>query len=175
MISGEVVDLRGHQDGHLFLKLRDQSGGVVSVPIFSRVRSELGESVELLDVVEVKGEVVLYRGELEVIPSGANDIRVIHTAPLSISALTEENAGIPVKVQGVIAEREVVGNGNLILTLREDGAELPVFIPRWIVEEGVPEAHVGDILRVDGWLQLYNGSLELKITSASNLHPVEAA
>jgi DNA/RNA endonuclease YhcR with UshA esterase domain len=175
MISGEVVDLREHRDGHLFLKLRDQSGGVASVPVFSRVRAELGEPVELLDVVEVKGEVVLYRGELEVVPREASGIRVIHTAPLSISGLSEENAGIPVKVQGVIAEREVVGNGNLLLTLREDGGELPVFIPRWIVEDGLPEVHVGDLVRVGGWLQLYNGELELKVTGALNIHPLEAA
>jgi DNA/RNA endonuclease YhcR with UshA esterase domain len=175
MISGEVIDLREHSDGHLFLKLRDQSEGVVSVPIFSRVRSELGESVELLDVVEVRGEVVLYRGKLEVIPNGAGDIRVIHTAPLRISSLSKDNVGVPVKVQGAITEREIVGNGNLVLTLQDNGAKLPVFIPRWIVDDGIPEVHVGDLVRVDGWLQLYNGELELKITSASNIHPVEAA
>lgn len=174
MISGEVVDFREHQDGHLFLKLRDQSGGIASVPIFSRVRSELKQSIELLDVVEVRGEVVLYRGELEVIPGGAEDVKVIHTAPLNISRLSKDNAGAPVKIQGVIAQREIVGNGNLILTLRDDGAELPVFVPWWIVDDGIPEIHVGDSVRVNGWLQLYNGELELKVTNASSIYSIEA-
>jgi DNA/RNA endonuclease YhcR with UshA esterase domain len=138
------------------------------------MRSQLGEFVELLDVVEVKGEVTVYRGELEVIPSEAGDIRIIRTAPLRISSLSEDNAGVPVKVQGVVAEREIVGNGSVIFTLRDDGAELPVFVPRWIVEDGIPEVHVGTLVRIGGWLQLYEGELELKVTSASNIRPVEA-
>ncbi len=173
-ISGQVMDCREHQEGHLFLKLQDSSG-VVSVPIFSRTRAQLEESIELLDVVEVTGEVVLYQGELEVVPEGAKDISVVHTAPVSLSSLTAENAGDAVKVQAVIAEREIVGNGNIILRLREDGGELPVFIPSWVVEEGLPELHVGDTVRVDGWIQIYNGALELKLASASHLHVLEDA
>lgn len=174
VISGQVIDYREHRDGHLFLKLRDDSGEVVSVPIFSRVRAEL-ESIELLDVVEVKGEVVLYRGELEVVPERASDVKVVHTAPVKLSSLSKENAGIAVKVQGTVVEREIVGSGSLILTLREDGSQLPVFIPSWIADDGLPELHVGNVARVDGWLQLYNGELELKVTNASHLHVVEAA
>ncbi len=175
VVSGEVIDAREHQDGHLFLKLRDASGGVISVPIFSRGRSELGDSIELLDAVEVTGEVVLYNGELEVVPEGAMDVKVVHTAPVSISAISKENAGAAVKVQGTIVEREIVGSGSVILTLQEDGGQLPVYISSWIAEDGLLEMHVGDTIRVDGWLQIYNGELELKVTSASHLHVVEAA
>jgi hypothetical protein len=32
---------------------------------------------------------------------------------------------------------------------------------------------VGDTIRADGWIQLYNGKIELKLTSASHLHLVE--
>ncbi|MFH1821512.1 MAG: OB-fold nucleic acid binding domain-containing protein [Methanobacteriota archaeon] len=174
-ISGQVIDYREHKDGHLFLKLQDSWGGVVSVPIFSRTRAQIEESIELLDIVEVTGEVVLYQGEFEVIPEGAKDLKVIHTAPVTLTSLTEENAGTAVKVQGTIVEREIVGNGNVILTLSEDGGQLPVFIPSWIVEDGLPEMHVGDMIRVDGWVQLYNGELELKVVDASHLHVVEAA
>ncbi|MDI6884494.1 MAG: OB-fold nucleic acid binding domain-containing protein [Hadesarchaea archaeon] len=174
-ISGQVIDYREHQDGHIFLKLRDDSGGVVSVPIFSRLRAELGESIELLDVVEIVGEVVLYRGELEVVPGRASDVKVVHTAPVKLSSLSVENAGVAVKVQGTITEREIVGGGNFILTLMEDGGQLPVFIPYWIADDGLPELHVGDVVRVDGWLQLYNDKLELKVANASHLHVVEAA
>ena len=174
-ISGQVIDYREHQDGHLFLKLKDDSGGVVSVPIFSRVRAEIGESMELLDILEVTGEVALYRGELEVVPERASDVKVVHTAPVRLSSLSKENAGIAVKVQGTVVKREIVGSGNLIINLQEDGGQLPVFIPYWIVDDGLPELHVGSVVRVDGWLQLYNGELELKVVSASNLHVVEAA
>jgi DNA/RNA endonuclease YhcR with UshA esterase domain len=174
-ISGQVVDSRAHRDGHLFLKLRDDSGSTVNVPVFARVRSELGEPIELLDVVQVTGEVGLFRGELQVVPQRASDLRVVHTAPVKLSSLSRENAGMPVKVQGTVVEREIVGSGGLILTMREDGGHLTVFVPRWVVEDGLPELHVGNVVRVDGWLQLYNGELELKIRCASYLRVVEAA
>ncbi len=175
VISGAVVDAREHQDGHIFLRLSDQSGETVSVPIFSRLRAELGESIELLDIVEVRGEVVVYRGELEVVPGEPNDLKVIHTAPASVSSLSEDNVGQQVKVLGLVAERKIVGNGNIVFSIREDENKLEVFVPKWIVEEGLPEVHVGDLARFDGWLQLYENELELKITSASNIHLIEAA
>jgi DNA/RNA endonuclease YhcR with UshA esterase domain len=173
-ISGQVVDSYEHKDGHLFLKLRDNSG-VTSVPVFARVRSEFGEPIEFLDILQVTGEVGLYRGELQVVPQRASDLRVVHTAPVRLSSLERENAGIPVKVQGTIVEREIVGSGNVLLTLHEDGGHLPVFIPRWVVEDGLPEIHVGNVVRVDGWLQLYKGELELKLKEASHLRVIEAA
>lgn len=171
-ISGQVMDYREHNDGHLFLKLQDSSG-IVNVPIFSQTRAQVEESIELLDVVEVTGEVALYDGEFEVVPGEAKDIKVVHTAPITLTSVTEDNAGSAVKVQGTIVEREIVGNGNVILTLREDGGQLPVFIPSWVAENGLPEMHVGDTIRVDCWVQIYNGALELRVASASNLHPVE--
>lgn len=174
-ISGQVVDSYEHRDGHLFLKLRDDSEGVVSVPVFARLRAELGEPIELLDMVQVTGEVELYRGELEVVPERASDVRVVHTAPVKLSSLSRENAGTPVKVQAAIVEREIVGSGSMILTLREDGAQLPVFIPTWVAEDGLPEFHVGNVVRVDGWLQLYRGELELKLKEVSHLRVIEAA
>ncbi|MEM3421525.1 MAG: OB-fold nucleic acid binding domain-containing protein [Candidatus Hadarchaeum sp.] len=174
-VSGQVVDYRDHKEGHLFLKLKDKSGGLVNVPIFSRTRSQLEESIELLDIVEITGEVALYQGELEVIPEGAKDVKIVHTAPTKLSEIGKENAGAPVKVQGIISKREIVGSGNLVLTLENDGNRLPVFVPSWIAEDGLPEVHVGDTVRVDGWIQLYNGEVELKLTNASHLHLVEDA
>ena len=174
-ISGNVVDSYEHQDGHLFLKLKDDSGGVVSVPIFARTRSELGEQIELLDMVQVTGEVRLFRNRLRVVPTKAGDVRVVHTAPTKLSGLNERNIGKLVKVQGTIAEHGVVGQGSLLLTLREDGAQLVVFVPVWLVEDGLPELKVGYLLRVGGWLQLYEDRLELKLARTSHLRIVEPA
>lgn len=174
-VSGQVIDYRDHEEGHLFLKLKDKSGGLVNVPIFSRTRAQLEESIEILDIVEITGEVALYQGELEVIPASVRDIKVVHTAPAKLSEIGKENAGNPVKVVGVISKREIVGSGSLLLTLEDDGSRLRVFVPSWIVEDGLPEIHVGDTVRVDGWIQLYNGEVEIKLTSASHLHLIEAA
>lgn len=154
VISGQVIDLHEHPDGHLFLKLKDESGGVISVPVFAKVRSELGEHIELLDNVQVLGQVKLYNDELELVPDKAADIKVVHTPHLELSAVDEGRLGELVKTQGVIVERNIVGSGSLLLTLREDGAQLSVFAPASVVRsDGFPELHVGYILRVGGLLQ----------------------
>lgn len=173
-VSGQVVDSREHRDGHLFLKLRDDSGGVISVPIFSRLRAELGEPIELLDVLEVTGEVVLYQGELEIVPELASDVEVAHTAPVSLSSLSEENAGAMVKVQETMVELEQVDGGSVLLVLQGDDSQLHIFIPSRVADDGLPQLRVGDTVCVGGWLQMYNGELELKVVNASDLHIVEA-
>lgn len=175
MISGRLIDLREHIDGHLFMKLKDDFGGAISVPVFASVRSQLKESVELLDVVQVTGLVKEYRDELEVIPDKASDIRIVHASATRISSLSEKQIGELVKVEGVVADRAIVGDGNLILTLRDDGGQLPVFIPASVVKNGLPEVHVGYTVRVDGWLQLYNDNMELQLKDASNIFIIEAA
>ncbi|MEM2192788.1 MAG: OB-fold nucleic acid binding domain-containing protein, partial [Candidatus Hadarchaeales archaeon] len=76
-VSGKVIDIRESRDGHLFLKIQDDSGGVISVPIFSKTRSELGEAIELLDIVEVRGEITVYNGELEILARSAKNIKII--------------------------------------------------------------------------------------------------
>jgi DNA/RNA endonuclease YhcR with UshA esterase domain len=173
VVSGQVVDLRSSDDGHLFLKLRDGSGGVVSVPIFSRIRSALREPIELLDFVQVRGEVKLYREEFEVVPAEAGDVQVVHTAPVSVSEISQDNVGNPVKVQGVVVERDIVGSGHLLLTLGEGDARLVVFVPGWIAGNGFPSVDLGDRIKVSGWLQLYKGALELRVTSPGCVQVLE--
>ncbi len=175
MISGRLIDLYEHIDGHLFMKLKDDSSGVISVPVFASVRSQLNEPIELLDVVQVTGLVKEYQDELEVIPDKASDLRIVHVPATRISSLTENQIGELVKVEGVVAERAIVGKGSLILTLRDDGGQLPVFVPASVVKDGFPEVHVGYTVRVDGWLQLYNDDMELQLNDASNIRIIEAA
>jgi len=175
MISGRLIDLYEHIDGHLFMKLKDDSGGVISVPVFASVRSQLNEPIELLDVVQVTGLVKEYQDELEVIPDKASDLRIVHVPATRISSLSENQIGELVKVEGVVAERAIVGKGSLILTLRDDGGQLPVFVPASVVKDGFPEVHVGFTVRVDGWLQLYNDCMELQLNDASNIRIIEAA
>jgi len=175
IVSGQVVDLR-ESNGHMFLKLKDDSGGLISVPIFSSIRSQLSGSIELLDVVQATGVVKEYNGELEVLPEKASDIVVVHSPCVAISALSEDDLGELVKVRGVIVEREIVGKGNLILTLREDGDWLPVFVSASMARNSnFPEVHVGYTVQITGWLQLYDNELELRLKDASSIKVVEAA
>ncbi len=176
MVSGQVIDLHAHHSGHLFLKLKDESGGVISVPIFASVRSELSEPIELLDNIQVTGQVKLYNGDLEVIPEKGADLHVVHTPPTGLANISRERLGELIKTQGVIARRNIVGSGSLILTLRDDDTELQVFVPASVAnEERFPELHVGYTVRASGWLQLYNEHLELKIEDPAHLEVIEAS
>jgi len=175
IISGQVVDLR-ESNGHLFLKLQDNSGGVIAVPIFSSTRSQLGDSIELLDEVQVTGEVGLYRGELQVVPEEAGDIIIVHSPCMGVASIGADLLGEPIKVSGVVEKREIVGSGNIILTLAEDGGQLAVFVPASVARsEEFPEVHVGYTVQASGWLQMYENELELRITGASNIKVIEAA
>ena len=174
IISGQVVDLR-ESNGHLFLTLQDNSGGAMAVPIFSSVRSQLGDSIEMLDEVQVTGEVTLYQGALEVVPEEAGDISIVHSPCFGISNIDNGLIGEPIKVRGIVDKREIVGKGNIILTLGEDGAQLAVFVPSSVAGSSeFPEVHVGYVVQAGGWLQLYENELELRITGASNIKVIEA-
>jgi len=175
IISGQVVDLRD-SNGHLFLKLQDNSGGVISVPIFSSTRSQLGDSIELLDEVQVTGEVTLYRGELEVVPEEAGDVIIVHSPCTGVASIGADMLGEPIRVIGVVEKREIVGSGNIILTLAEDGGKLAVFVPASVARsEEFPEVHVGYTVQASGWLQMYNNELELRLTGAWNIKVIGAA
>jgi DNA/RNA endonuclease YhcR with UshA esterase domain len=139
------------------------------------VRSQLNESIELLDVLQVTGLVKKYQNELEVVPDKAGDIRIVHAPAIRISSLGENQIGELVKVEGVISDRAIVGSGSMILTLSNDGCQLPVYIPASVIKNGFPEVHVGYTVMVDGWLQLYNDGMELQLKDASNIRIIEAA
>jgi DNA/RNA endonuclease YhcR with UshA esterase domain len=174
-ISGHAIDLYNHPDGHLFLTLKDNSGGTISVPVFASVRSQMTEPVELLDDIQVTGLVKEYQNELEVVPDRASDVRIVHAAATRISNLGENQIGELVKVEGVVSDRAIVGSGSMILTLSDDGCQLPVYIPASVIKTGFPEVHVGYTVVVDGWLQLYNDGMELQLKDACNIRVIEAA
>lgn len=173
-VSGQVTDLYEHQNGHLFLKLEDDSGGAISVPIFASVRSELGDEIGVLDRVQVTGEVKRYNGKLEIVPEDARDVQVVHTAPTEISEIDQNMLGKLVRTRGVIAELEEIGSGSLVLVLKEGDERLKAFVPASVArEEGFPEIKVNSVVQAVGLLQLYQGELELKVKSAGNLEIVE--
>ncbi len=172
-ISGRVIEVREHSEGHLFLKVKDSSGGVISVPIFSNVRSKLDEKIELLDNIEITGRVEEYKGELELLPGGAESISYFHTPPLELSNIDNTKIGSTVRVRGNIAEKETVGNGGLVIQLCQNNNNLPIFIPSYILDgEDSPTLRVGDAVKFAGNVQLYEGELELKVDNPYNIEVI---
>ncbi|MEM0359361.1 MAG: hypothetical protein QXG22_05095 [Candidatus Hadarchaeales archaeon] len=163
LLSGRVMDLSEHPDGHLFLKVGEENL-TVSVPLFAGVRKGMEKRIELLDWVEVRGKVKEWKGELEVVPSKPGDIRIKREAPRRVGEIGKEEVGKLVKVEGRVKEVTKVGENFLLLTLEEDGEELSIFLPFSI---GVK---VGERIVAAGRVQLYRGKLEVVVKRNTHLY-----
>jgi DNA/RNA endonuclease YhcR with UshA esterase domain len=78
-VKGEVTSVRIHNDGHIFLEVRDETGEI-PIAIFENVAEKLdariGECITRTGAsVEISGEVEEYRESLEIIPQKAADIK----------------------------------------------------------------------------------------------------
>lgn len=174
-ISGKVIDIRGGSNGHLFLKIKDESGGVITVPIFSKINSKLEEKVELLDNIEVQGKVEKYEGQLEIIPKKPESIQIVHSTPLELSKIDKSKLGKIVKTKGYIAEKKTVGNGNLLIKLTEKNENINVFIPQIVLNtNNFPEIQEGNIVKIAGLVQLYEETLEIKVENPHNIEIIGA-
>lgn len=169
-ISGQVIDLQGHSKGHLFLKVKDKSGGVISVAIFSNIREKLDGEIELLDNIEIVGRVKEYQGELEIIPEGAGEVRHFHSPPVEVGMVDKSRLGESIKVRGIVSEKIEVGGGSLILELCKGEDNLQVFVPYSVAKKSeFPGIKIGDTVEMSGNVQLYEGELELEVDNPLNV------
>jgi|Deesub1362B_J571_1020462.scaffolds.fasta_scaffold02733_2 DNA/RNA endonuclease YhcR with UshA esterase domain len=76
-VAGEVVRVKNHEAGHVFLRIRDGTGEV-SVPLFKRVAEDVNKSCLREGArIEVIGRLEEYRGELEVVPREGDEVRCL--------------------------------------------------------------------------------------------------
>jgi DNA/RNA endonuclease YhcR with UshA esterase domain len=76
-VKGEVISKKAHKDGHVFLKIADDTGKL-SIAIFNSLAENLKEKETCLQEgkeIEVTGEVEEFRGSLEVIPRDSGDVK----------------------------------------------------------------------------------------------------
>lgn len=175
-ISGRIIEIETHSQGHIFLKVKDESGGVISVPIFASVYSDLNEKIELLDHIQTTGQIKNYQGDLELIPKKAKDIQIVHTPPLEISKINQQKVGEKVKIRGFVKEKTSVGSGSLLFELYKKDESITVFIPRSVAKSGnFPKISEDQMIQVSGPVQLYENKLEVQISNPHNLRTVGAS
>jgi DNA/RNA endonuclease YhcR with UshA esterase domain len=76
-VAGEVVRVRNHDEGHVFLRVSDGKGEV-AVPLFKKVAEGVDKSCLREGAkIELIGRVEEYRGELEVIPREGDEVRCL--------------------------------------------------------------------------------------------------
>lgn len=174
-ISGQILNLAEHAEGHLFLKVKDGSSGVISVPIFEKINSNLEKRIELLDNIQIEGTVKEYNGELEVLPEKADGIQVIHSTPLEISKINKRMVGELAKIQGTIIRKRTVGKGSLLLKIKKNKGEIKVYIPSNVSNSGdLTTLQEGQLIQASGIIQIYKKKLELKVEEPYNLKVVGA-
>jgi DNA/RNA endonuclease YhcR with UshA esterase domain len=161
LLSGRVMDLYEHPDGHLFLLVGEENR-TVSVPLFSSLRR--GMRVEMLDWVEVRGRVKEWKGELEVVPGRPEDVRVRREPPRRVGEIGEGEVGRLVKVEGEVRRVTRMGENCTLLTLAEGENMLKLFL-------AFPaRVEAGARVTAAGRVQLYRGELEVVVKRSSHLY-----
>lgn len=159
-VYGTVAEVR-FSKGNAFVKLADESGETVDIPLFSRVLSSL-ENFEIGDRLRVRGKAGTYNGTPQVVPSNSSDVRVYPVPPIRLERL-EEFLGRYVKVQGKV--REVVQSKGVVILTLENLGRVKVFIP--FTPEVLPRE--GEVVRACGLVQEYQGSLEVLVRCEEGL------
>ena len=73
-VKGVAKGLRSSPEGHVFFTLTDDADGAVKIAVFKDVAKAVS-CIEENRAVEIRGGVEEYRGEIEIIPSKAVDIK----------------------------------------------------------------------------------------------------
>jgi len=152
------------------LVLNDGTGSV-TVVLWQDIYQALPDPSSLKEgaEVEVTGEVTLYRGELEIIPSRPRDV-VVHagapTAPsvrsLPIGALESEPLGSLVTVEGAIVAADSFREG-FRLTLNDGTGEVILLLWLSVYDEiaGAQDLREGTRVQATGALEEYEGQREV--------------
>jgi len=78
-VNGTIVDLRTHEAGHIFVKIKDESG-ICEIPLFRDLAGKVPK-LTIGDRLEVVGTVEEYNDSPQVVPRSVKDIRLLETRP----------------------------------------------------------------------------------------------
>jgi DNA/RNA endonuclease YhcR with UshA esterase domain len=74
-IRGKLVSKKIHRDGHVFLKIKDETGEIPVVLFRSFVKKMDDICLEEGNFLEITGELQEYRNTLEILPKKKEDLR----------------------------------------------------------------------------------------------------
>ncbi|EGP5302135.1 hypothetical protein EAC14_13575 [Enterococcus faecium] len=161
VVSGIVALLNKTEAGHVFIDLEDNTGSIL-IPIFSTTDISV-EEISKGDQLEVKGEVDLYNGKLEVIPSEASSVITREAHPL------KSEIGNIVEISGTIVNKNST-DGHVFITLKsEDGYETLIPLFNNLSPESF-ELNENEQISVKGKVQLYEEQIEIIPNSMSDVH-----
>jgi len=97
-VNGTIVDLRTHEAGHIFVKIKDESG-ICEIPLFRDLAGKVPK-LTIGDRLEVVGTVEEYNDSPQVVPRSVKDIRLLETPPVPIGEAIRM-VGETIKLQGI--------------------------------------------------------------------------
>ncbi|MFC1454986.1 hypothetical protein ACFLQI_02750 [Candidatus Undinarchaeota archaeon] len=156
--SGTLIDLNEKEKVTL-LTLRDGNSSIL-VPIFTNPPPNLNVG----DTIKVSGKVVLYNGKLEILPANQNSVKLESSSLefISISQITSSWRYRQVHVLGKVDSTREYATGQLI-KIQDHSGSIPIFNRR------AQELWAGDLIEVDGMVDLYKGELQIKASSVEKL------
>jgi DNA/RNA endonuclease YhcR with UshA esterase domain len=170
---GELVVVRGAVTGvdpfssGVKLTLDDGTGALVVLLWQSVYDVPPDAAASALDVgaeVQVQGEISQYRGELELIPELAEDVRVLAVAPppaeTPIGALTASDVGRVVTLRGTLGPPVPFSSGVKFI-LDDGGGQITLLLWTNVAEDAPKELGAGTQVIVTGQVAEYRGELEL--------------
>ena len=155
--------------------MEDNSGGSISVPIFSDILSKIRENIEILDRVQIKGRIKRYRGEFEILPERAESVRSVKSPPLDLSKVEKSKVGETVKVRGFVTRKVSFKSGDVLLKIRRGDDHISLFAPCDAVGEGdISSVREGGLIQAIGKVQMYKGRPQVKIGGNGKIDLIEA-
>ena len=169
--AGQLVAMRGTVtqvdpfSAGVKLTLDDTTGEVIAL-LWQSLYDELPDPTAL-DVgaeVQVRGEVSRYRGELELIPELADDVRRLATAPppaeMTAGALTRADLGRVVTMRGTVGPPDVFSAG-VKFPLDDGTGQVSLLLWDDVHQHAPKELGAGAQVVATGQVAAYQGELEL--------------
>lgn len=161
---GRIVALEGFKGG-LKATLDDGTAQVLLV-LWQSLYAELPEPTAL-DVgaeVEVKGEIQVYQGDLELVPGSPEDVRIVTAAPelpwVEVQALSTADTGRIVRLRGVSGD-PVAFSAGVKVPLDDGTGTITVLLWSNVAESLAQPPRAGMLLEVVGEVAFYQDEMEL--------------
>lgn len=170
--AGRIVEVYGtigeirFSGEHCFVKLYGKGENWIEVPLFSRVRSGLGE-LEVGDKMKVRGKVGTYKNRPQVVPCSSSDVKIYRTSPVR-PELLDRYLGTHVKVQGTVKRVYQTSSGKSLIMELENSELIRVFIPF------LPKVTPAGTVMACGLVKEYKGRLEIVVTCEAGLKLIDA-
>lgn len=163
-LRGRVVLMEGFKGG--MKAMLDDGTAQIMLVLWDNVYTALEDpfAVDVGAEVEVKGEIGVYEGELQIVPEGPADIVIAVPAPeipwIAVGDLQTQDAGRVVRLRGVLGTSEGFSAGAKA-PLDDGTGSITVLLWTNILTALDPPPAAGMQVEVIGAIQEYRGELEI--------------